>query len=759
MPTDEIRDELFGWLRSHVNSIPSGDATSLDDIEVPMGTSEATIVDNIKRLASLLPSVIQALAQLSAPEEDSQSAGSKLAEETRGAAEAASWNEVGDLAGFIRGLFTLSGAELPEIDFADSFYSFDWKDDVEGCFELDRETMHASLAQYVVFCESYGTALASAELLQLGAWKDLLARQFEEVAIKTLLLAIRLRQWTVATKMRGRYLAAWRAAMFSDSRGDRGIRAEGAFHLWFEIGQEVARMHSAVPPLVLRSRAGEDELGITDNKAPGHRPSAGSRILDIATLYRGADSETWKGFAAGYAEHDNIAASAIRDIRPEELADERRASEHFGVERPGNIPNFTVHLCTRTLRDRSGVRDQLRNRLQQIEAQEDLERRAFDAAILASESDDIRTREVAVFESAVQPHAPHESVAERRRCLAMLSARLKREIAQDVEHVTQGSLIGEPSWKYIPKLGQARMELWREAADVGNADAQWLLGVCYQHGLGVRKSVKQAARWYRLAADQGNARAMTNLSVLYELGSGVDRDLGQAEALLRDAAERGFAWAQRMLAGAFQNGDFGVRDRRAAIRWYRQAADQGDAPSCVSLGCCYELGHVVKENQALAAQWFRKAAKLGSADGMRRLGLAYLRGEGVKENRQQAQHWLKAAVEMGNERAQREWAELDHERPPSDPIGFVKRIEIIIKLAGDGFPTEHELVLRNELERNLLEDAVGDFVGAGGGGGQMDLAFEVEDFRTAKRRVVSELKKLGLAKRTMIKKVDWPVYG
>ncbi len=77
-----------------------------------------------------------------------------------------------------------------------------------------------------------------------------------------------------------------------------------------------------------------------------------------------------------------------------------------------------------------------------------------------------------------------------------------------------------------------------------------------------------------------------------------------------------------------------------------------------------------------------------------------------------------------------------------DSIGFVLRIAIIITLAGYGFPAAHELVIRDKLEDNLLVDAAGGFVRVGSGGGRMDVVLEVEDFRTAKRRLVAELKNL-----------------
>ncbi|MDI3503220.1 MAG: uncharacterized protein PWP64_156, partial [Candidatus Cloacimonadota bacterium] len=41
----------------------------------------------------------------------------------------------------------------------------------------------------------------------------------------------------------------------------------------------------------------------------------------------------------------------------------------------------------------------------------------------------------------------------------------------------------------------------------GNAEAQYILGVCYDIGEGVDKNPKQAVYWYEKAANQGNAEA------------------------------------------------------------------------------------------------------------------------------------------------------------------------------------------------------------------------------------------------------------
>ena len=56
-----------------------------------------------------------------------------------------------------------------------------------------------------------------------------------------------------------------------------------------------------------------------------------------------------------------------------------------------------------------------------------------------------------------------------------------------------------------------------QAAEQGNADAQFNLGVMYDTGQGVRQDYAQAVQWYRKAAEQGLADAQYNLGVMLSL--------------------------------------------------------------------------------------------------------------------------------------------------------------------------------------------------------------------------------------------------
>ena len=70
----------------------------------------------------------------------------------------------------------------------------------------------------------------------------------------------------------------------------------------------------------------------------------------------------------------------------------------------------------------------------------------------------------------------------------------------------------------------------RQAADQGDANAQFNLGFMYANGEGVPKDDAEAARWYRMAANQGDAAAQYSLGVSYANGEGVRRTMPKPHA-------------------------------------------------------------------------------------------------------------------------------------------------------------------------------------------------------------------------------------
>lgn len=121
----------------------------------------------------------------------------------------------------------------------------------------------------------------------------------------------------------------------------------------------------------------------------------------------------------------------------------------------------------------------------------------------------------------------------------------------------------------------AQAEYYRKAAEQGNADAQYNLGVCYDNGEGVTQSYEEAVKWYRLAAEQGNAMAQYNLGGCYEFGEGVTQSYEEAfkwysKAVLSDNPPK---IAYKNLADCYRYGRGTIADYKKA-EYYQKKADQ-----------------------------------------------------------------------------------------------------------------------------------------------------------------------------------------
>jgi uncharacterized protein len=106
---------------------------------------------------------------------------------------------------------------------------------------------------------------------------------------------------------------------------------------------------------------------------------------------------------------------------------------------------------------------------------------------------------------------------------------------------------GMPTWtilgggyqSYLKGDYDAAYEEWLPLAKLGDAEAQYNIGVMYDEGAGRAQDLAAAADWYRKAAEQGFMDAQTNLGMMYYHGEGVARDLDSAAKWLRLAADQG----------------------------------------------------------------------------------------------------------------------------------------------------------------------------------------------------------------------------
>ncbi len=157
--------------------------------------------------------------------------------------------------------------------------------------------------------------------------------------------------------------------------------------------------------------------------------------------------------------------------------------------------------------------------------------------------------------------------------------------------------------------GQA-MSWYERAANGGNPEAQFYLGVMYESG--VRgNDISVAAKWYRMAAEQGHVEAQARLGVLYYRGEGVERDPAKA------------------------------------AQWYAMAADGGSAQAQYNLALMYDRGRGVPANLPMAAALYAKASDNGIATARLNLSMLYAAGAGVERDPFNALMWLTMAEASG----------------------------------------------------------------------------------------------------------------
>ncbi|MDR0572290.1 MAG: hypothetical protein LBG48_05555 [Rickettsiales bacterium] len=110
------------------------------------------------------------------------------------------------------------------------------------------------------------------------------------------------------------------------------------------------------------------------------------------------------------------------------------------------------------------------------------------------------------------------------------------------------------------------------AAEQGNAEGQYLYGICLKEGIGVAQNLPEAARYYRLSADQGNLEAMYDYAGCLIRGSGVPADPNVAFQYIGRAAERGHLKSLVSYSLALFEGVGGVQaDMERAVEYLARA--------------------------------------------------------------------------------------------------------------------------------------------------------------------------------------------
>jgi TPR repeat protein len=180
---------------------------------------------------------------------------------------------------------------------------------------------------------------------------------------------------------------------------------------------------------------------------------------------------------------------------------------------------------------------------------------------------------------------------------------------------------------YQRKDYKESVRLYQLSAELGNAEAQYNLGLMYYNGQGVQKDYKESVRLYQLSAELGNAEAQYNLGLMYYNGQGVQQDYKETFKWYRLSAKQGNA---------------------KALKWYRLSAEQGDVSAQYDLGVMYEEGRGVPKDFKEAVKWSKLAADQGNALTQNNLSYMYYKGQGVPKDYVLAHMWWNIANSNGH---------------------------------------------------------------------------------------------------------------
>ena len=241
------------------------------------------------------------------------------------------------------------------------------------------------------------------------------------------------------------------------------------------------------------------------------------------------------------------------------------------------------------------------------------------------------------------------------------------EKATEQHHMSAQAVLGSMYFfgYGIDKNKQKGKELIEESALSGDPIGQFYFGVLYEEAepqktyKGIEKNIDdsgfyqdfvKAREWYEKAAQQGNIQATYNLGVLYANGRGVEKDEFKARKYYEIAAKGGDRHAKHNLAIMYYNGYAGLtKDLAKGVKLDIEAAKQGSPLAQYNLGLFFYEGTYFKQDYTKARKSFEFAAAQNEAGSQYMLAIIYEQGLGVDKDPERAKHYYYLACQNGYE--------------------------------------------------------------------------------------------------------------
>ena len=150
-------------------------------------------------------------------------------------------------------------------------------------------------------------------------------------------------------------------------------------------------------------------------------------------------------------------------------------------------------------------------------------------------------------------------------------------------------------------------------AEQGDAVAQYVLGLCYLNGKGLKQKKELGFHWLSQAADQAYDRAQYMAAICHLDGIGTDVDINASLRLFKRAARQGHPEALSTLEAIYTTGTYVPQNSARAKYWLKKTADHGDASAQYLVGRFY-AGKPGDISRARSVKYFALAAAQDNID-------------------------------------------------------------------------------------------------------------------------------------------------
>ncbi|POG59985.1 kinase-like domain-containing protein [Rhizophagus irregularis DAOM 181602=DAOM 197198] len=134
-----------------------------------------------------------------------------------------------------------------------------------------------------------------------------------------------------------------------------------------------------------------------------------------------------------------------------------------------------------------------------------------------------------------------------------------------------------------------------------------MLGVFYNRGFGVNKSINIAFEWYMRSSQQNDFNGYYEVGFYYYLGYTVEKNYNERSLeFCQHAVNNGLNIALHFLASCYHQFNYNAQNNSIiAFELFKKSAENGFIPSQYELAECYKNGEGTQKNKIEALKWYK----------------------------------------------------------------------------------------------------------------------------------------------------------